>query len=69
MQDVHGEDSIRPTDEELEHDGEWEDVLKEDEACELGRRVPVNVGDPKLPSAEEMAGHELTRLPCRPWCS
>ena len=37
--------------------------------CDLGRRIPVKVADPKLPSAEEVAEHELTHRPYRSWCS
>ena len=69
MQDVHGEDPIRSIDEDFEEDGEGEGELKVDEACDLGRRIPVKVADPKLPSAEEVAEHELNHLPYRSWCS
>ena len=65
VQDVHGEDPIRPIDEDCEEHGEGEVELKVDEAFDLGRRIPVKVGDPKLPSAEEVAEHELTHLPYR----
>ena len=63
MQDVHGEEPTRPIGEDFEKDGEGESELKVDEACDLGRRIPVKVADPKLPSAEEVAEHELTHLP------
>ena len=69
VQDVHGEEPIRPIDEDFEEDGEGEGELKVDEACDLGRRIPVKVANPKLPSAEEVAEHELTHLPYRSWCS
>ena len=69
MQDVHGEEPIRPNDEVFEEAGEGEGELKVEEACDLGRRILVKVADPKLPSAEEVAEHELTHLPYRSWCS
>ena len=35
VQDVHGEEPIRPIDEDFDEDGEGEGELKVDEACEL----------------------------------
>ena len=37
--------------------------------AEAGRRNPIKVQDPLLPSEEEVKCHELTHLPCRSWCS
>ena len=48
-------------DQALEFEGEPE--------AEAGRRNPVKVQDPQLPSEEEVKCHELTHLPCRSWCS
>ena len=31
--------------------------------------IPMKVANPKLPSAEEVAEHDLTLLPYRSWCS
>ena len=37
--------------------------------CERGAREPVKALDPKKPSRDEIAMHELTHLPYRAWCS
>lgn len=37
--------------------------------CEQGARTPVKLRDPRKPSAEEVALHEMTHLPFRSWCS
>ena len=37
--------------------------------CERGTRRPVRVQDPKKPSRDEIAEHELTHLPFRSWCA
>ena len=48
-------------DQALEFEGEPE--------AEAGRRNPLKVQDPQLPSEEEVKCHELTHLPYRSWCS
>ena len=48
-------------DQALEFEGEPE--------AEAGRRNPVKVQDPQLPSEEEVKCHELTHLPYRSGCS
>ena len=42
-------------------------VDKEDE-IEHGTKLVRKVQDPREPSQEERALHEMTRLPCRSWC-
>lgn len=37
--------------------------------CDQGARTPVKLRDPRKPSAEEVALHEMTHLPFRSWCS
>lgn len=37
--------------------------------CERGAKAPVNIRDPKKPSAEEVALHDMTHLPIRSSCS
>ena len=64
----------RPDDERLLAEGGSEcgdDQIQEFEGepeAEAGRRNPVKVQDPQLPS-EEVKCHELTHLPYRSWCS
>ena len=38
------------------------------EGEEFGKRMPVKMQDPKLPSPEEEREHLLTHLPYRSWC-
>ena len=38
------------------------------EGEERGRRMPVKMQDPKLPSPAEEKEHTITHLPYRPWC-
>lgn len=40
-----------------------------DQDAEVGKRAPVKLADPRLPSEEDIRNHELTHLPYRSWCS
>ena len=42
---------------------------EQEQGAEAGRRVPVKVQNPLLPSRAEVEEHELTHLPYRSWCS
>ena len=50
-------------------DGQALEFFEGEPEAEAGRRNPVKMQDPQLPSEEEVKCHELTHLPYRSWCS
>jgi hypothetical protein len=43
--------------------------LMDSQMADDGKRAPRKIADPRLPSADEIAEHEMTHLPYRSWCS
>ena len=48
MQDVHGEEPLRPIDEDFEEDGDGEGELEVDEACDLETTDSCESGRPEV---------------------